>query len=226
MLDIDAEAAGILIESGVDVPTALAGSVIEEPRPARPRRPLNRQLVWIAVIAGIAAALVLRPSCRRVSQINVRLRYAKMAAIHSPQRSPSSPRARPIVYVLLSVLGDLCGQPVLRKVSVPARQRLRRTASSNYVKLQRFIRHRGHRAHRELGRLYASPLSVLSDLCGQPVLRKVSVPARQRLRGTASSNANGSGPCFLPQCVRQGFGPAPSCRRVSQINVRVRYVKW
>ena len=31
MSDIDPEAAGILIASGVDVPTALAGSIINEP---------------------------------------------------------------------------------------------------------------------------------------------------------------------------------------------------
>jgi hypothetical protein len=56
MSDIDAVAGGILIESGADVPTALAGSVIEEPVRPRPVRKLSRSAFWLAVAAGIESS--------------------------------------------------------------------------------------------------------------------------------------------------------------------------
>ena len=56
MPDIDAESAGILIESGVDVPTALAASIIEEPQPVRK---LSQPLLWLALVGGVISAAVL-----------------------------------------------------------------------------------------------------------------------------------------------------------------------
>ena len=60
MPDIDAEAAGILIENGCDPLTAVAGSVIDEPRP-RARGSKHPWLVMIlAVVAAVAVVIVIR----------------------------------------------------------------------------------------------------------------------------------------------------------------------
>ncbi|HEY1600367.1 MAG TPA: hypothetical protein VGG64_12235 [Pirellulales bacterium] len=60
MPDIDAEAAGILIENGCEPVTAVAGSVVEEPQPqARPARH-PRLVRAIAVVTAIATALFIR----------------------------------------------------------------------------------------------------------------------------------------------------------------------
>jgi hypothetical protein len=60
MPDIDAEAAGILIENGVDLPTALAGSIIEDPRPAPTDSPRPKLVFWLAFLGGLIAAVVWR----------------------------------------------------------------------------------------------------------------------------------------------------------------------
>ncbi len=60
MPEIDAEAAGILIENGVDVPTALAGSIIDEP-PQSPSAPHHSKLIfWLAFVTGLIIALAWR----------------------------------------------------------------------------------------------------------------------------------------------------------------------
>ena len=56
MSSIDPEAAGILIENGLDVPTALAGSVIENQSPLVPSRNAAPVLT-IGVLIGLATVL-------------------------------------------------------------------------------------------------------------------------------------------------------------------------
>jgi len=93
MPEIDAQAAGILIENGVDVPTALAASIIKEPRPQqdhtatasrRLRSPhVNRSLAWrpdgmggglsYQLGAGISGGVVVR---FEFSQRETRIRSA------------------------------------------------------------------------------------------------------------------------------------------------------
>jgi hypothetical protein len=58
MTSIDSEAAGILIESGVDVPTALAGSIIDEPRPSV----LHAQNAGPSRAAGVLVGVVVAVS--------------------------------------------------------------------------------------------------------------------------------------------------------------------
>jgi hypothetical protein len=60
MPDIDAEAAGILIENGCDPLTAVAGSIIEEPRPQRPLTTRSKGLIVAGIISGLVAAMLLR----------------------------------------------------------------------------------------------------------------------------------------------------------------------
>jgi hypothetical protein len=54
---IDAESAGILIGNGLDVPTSLAGSVIEDQRPPVPLSRKDRTLRSYGMLAGILAFL-------------------------------------------------------------------------------------------------------------------------------------------------------------------------
>jgi hypothetical protein len=55
MPDIDAEAAGILIENGCDPITAVAGSIIEEPRP--PRHQNSKAARSLGALIGVLVAL-------------------------------------------------------------------------------------------------------------------------------------------------------------------------
>ena len=57
MPDIDPEAAGILIESGVDVPTALVGSIIDEPQSPKAQGLKAGALRAIGLMIGVAAAI-------------------------------------------------------------------------------------------------------------------------------------------------------------------------
>ncbi|HVU89100.1 MAG TPA: hypothetical protein VHD36_17380 [Pirellulales bacterium] len=60
MPEIDAEAAGILIENGVDVPTALAGSLVEEAPGPTPPSHRSKLAFWLAFVAGLVAAAAWR----------------------------------------------------------------------------------------------------------------------------------------------------------------------
>jgi hypothetical protein len=57
MPDIDSEAAGILIESGLDVPTAMAGAIINVPLPRAKHGPRASASRNVGVIIGVAMAL-------------------------------------------------------------------------------------------------------------------------------------------------------------------------
>ena len=59
MADIDPIAAGILIENGCDPLTAVAGSIIEEPRTQQPGRKASPWLI-AGAICGVVFALILR----------------------------------------------------------------------------------------------------------------------------------------------------------------------
>lgn len=60
MPEFDAEAAGILIENGVDVPTALAGSIVEQPRRSPPPPTGSKFMFWLAFAAGVLAVVAWR----------------------------------------------------------------------------------------------------------------------------------------------------------------------
>ena len=60
MPDIDAEAAGILIGNGVDPLTAVAGSIIDEPRPRARGSKHPRLVMVLAVVAAVAVVIVMR----------------------------------------------------------------------------------------------------------------------------------------------------------------------
>ncbi len=64
MSSIDPEAAGILIENGVDVPTALVGSIIDEPRPPMPQA-CNTAARAIGVVVGarLRSSMLLGDRC-------------------------------------------------------------------------------------------------------------------------------------------------------------------
>jgi hypothetical protein len=60
MPEIDAEAAGILIENGVDMPTALAGSTVDSPQQTASHSPRSKLVFWLTFLAGLAAAVAWR----------------------------------------------------------------------------------------------------------------------------------------------------------------------
>jgi hypothetical protein len=57
MGNFDPEAAGILIESGVDVPTALVGSIIDEPRSPMPQARNTGSSRATGVLIGVVVAV-------------------------------------------------------------------------------------------------------------------------------------------------------------------------
>jgi hypothetical protein len=66
MPDIDPEAAGILIEGGIDPATAYAASIRDQPR--GPRKPVSRYWLLLGALLGIVAAVATEQ--RRSSQVD------------------------------------------------------------------------------------------------------------------------------------------------------------